>query len=110
MRSLPRIPAAFLLTTGLCSCSLMDFDGLTSGPEGIAGASGVSGLGLDHGGGGASADINAGSVGGSAGVAGSAEPPAPSNLINNPGFEEPTSRWSAVGGCKLELSSESPRT
>jgi len=109
MRSIPRIPTAFWLATGLCSCSLMDFDGLASGP-GSAGASGVSGLGLDHGGGGASGDIDAGPVGGSAGVAGSAEPPAPTNLIINPGFEEVTSRWIAVGGCRLGVSSESPRT
>lgn len=110
MRSIPRIPAAFLLAIGLCSCSLMDFDGLASGSEGIAGASGVSGLGLDHGGGGASGELDAGPIGGSAGAAGRGEPPAPGNLIVNPGFEEVSSRWVAVGGCFLGLSSESPRT
>jgi hypothetical protein len=110
MRSIPRFPAAFLLATGLCSCSLMDFDGLASGPEGIAGASGVSGLGLDHGGGGASGDFDAGPTGGSAGMAGSGETPAATNLILNPGFEEVSSRWTAVGGCMLGLSSESPHT
>jgi hypothetical protein len=107
MRSIPRIPAAFLLATGLCSCSLMDFDGLASGREGIAGAAGVSGLGLDHGGGGAGGDVDASPTGGSAG---SGQPATLNNLILNPGFEDSPSRWAAVGGCFLALSSESPHT
>lgn len=85
----------------------MDFDGLASGSEGIAGASGVSELGLDHGGGGASGDLDAGPTGGSAGMPGSGEL---SNLLINPGFEEGTSRWIAVGSCMLGLSSDGPHT
>jgi hypothetical protein len=77
----------------------MDFDGLASGPAGVGGTSGVSGL-LDHGG----ASLDAGSAGGSAdGGTGTAR-----NLIVNPGFEEGASRWITVGGCRLDLSSDSP--
>jgi hypothetical protein len=76
----------------------------------VGGSSGVSGLGLDHGGGAASGELDAGSTGGSAGAAGSGEPATPTNLIVNPGFEETPSRWAAVGGCSLGLSSESPHT
>jgi endo-1,4-beta-xylanase len=106
MRSIPRIAAALLLTTVLCGCSLMDFDGLASGQEGLGGA---GGLGLDNGGGGTSGDADAGMAGSSAGTAGSG-PVAPTNLIANPGFEEIPSRWIAVGGCNLALSSDSPHT
>jgi hypothetical protein len=104
MRSSARISAAFLLATGLCSCSLMDFDGLASGPEGLGGA---GGLGLDNGGGATSGTPDAGRAGSSAGTAGSG-PVAPTNLIANPGFEEIPARWIAVGGCSLALSSDSP--
>lgn len=86
----------------------MDFDGLASGPAEVGGTSGVSGLGLDHGGGEASGQLDAGSSGGSAGRADSGA--AATNLITNPGFEESPSRWAAVGGCSLGLSSDSPRT
>ena len=87
----------------------MDFDGLASGPQELAGASGVPGLGLDHGGGGAGGDTDAGASG-SAGAAGSGGSAVLTNLISNSGFEEGTSGWAAVGGCLLGLSSETPHT
>lgn len=83
----------------------MDFEGLAAGPEGLGGSSGVGGLGLDHGG----AGTGGGTDAGSAGTAGSG-PPAASNLVANPGFEELPPRWIAVGGCNLGVSSESPHT
>jgi hypothetical protein len=102
MRSLPRIVAAVSLAASLCGCSLMNFDGLAAGPEGIGGSSG--GLGLDHGGGGAGVD--AGSSGG--GTAGGATTAI--NLIVNADFEEGTSRWIPVGGCLLTVSSDTPHS
>jgi hypothetical protein len=117
---------AYISVLGLASaaCSLGDFDSLGDGPDlnvggggsgstagdggtggraGNGGSGGSSGVG---GTGGTSGDGGTGSTGGSAGVGGSSGEVV--NLITNPGFEEGSVSWSALGSCINDIVEDDP--
>jgi endo-1,4-beta-xylanase len=101
-RGLTRLASVIVLAPG--ACSFTDFDpltaGLTAGTGGQAGSAGSGGGGVGGGGAG-----NAGTESSTAGT-----DSGPTNLLDNPGFEDGPALWAPLGNCTTTLDTTNPRS